>query len=447
LFKHEIQYFKDSTRYFEQFASQPWSCFLDSGGSDRYDIIVSDPFLTVTGYHDRTVVEGALQYTTDEQPFNVLENLMQGFPQVESDLPFSGGAVGYFAYELGALNKANHTPAKNTNIPLMMVGIYDWALIVDHQEEKAFIVSHGLDVETQNKWSAYTNITAAPQNNIFKTDARHMRASMSYSEYKQAFDKVQQYLNEGDCYQVNLSNKFETNVEGDSWTAYKSFREINRTPFMSYLKFKDFEVLCGSPERFIKVDNGIIKTQPIKGTRPRGKNNKEDIANAQELMNSDKDKSENLMIVDLLRNDLGINCEIGTIKVTELFELRTFSNVHHLVSTITGKLKTNAIRCLKDCFPGGSITGAPKSRSMQIINEIEPHSRGIYCGSIGYIGFNQKMDTNIAIRTAVCKDNKLEFCGGGGIVAQSTSFEEYTEIDNKISNINFVIKLYKSPRF
>ena len=215
-----------------------------------------------------------------------------------------------------------------------------------------------------------------------------------------------------------------------------------KAPYSSYMNFPFVKILSYSPERFLQIKNNIVETKPIKGTRPIHLDNEKNLLLKKELIDSNKDKAENLMIVDLLRNDLGRNCIFGSIKVKKLFEIETFSNVHHLVSTIQGEIseKSNIFKLIRGCFPGGSITGAPKIRSMQIINELEPDRRSIYCGSIGYISFNRKVDLNIAIRTIIATKNSLHFWGGGGIVYDSDVKAEFQETLDKISPIISVLE-------
>lgn len=263
-----------------------------------------------------------------------------------------------------------------------------------------------------------------------------MQSNFDKQNYQQAFDKIQSYIVEGDCYQVNLAKRFEIQAEGEAWHAYKQLRQLNAAPFCAYFSTDTAAILSSSPERLLQVDDKHVETKPIKGTRPRDLNNSEhDQQLATELQNSIKDRAENLMIVDLLRNDLGKVCVPGSIGVPRPFELESFATVHHLVSTITGTLKDDEdpVSLLRACFPGGSITGAPKLRAMEIIEELEPHRRGAYCGSIAYIGFDGNMDSNITIRTLVYSDNQLRFWAGGGIVADSNVDAEHQEIIDKAS--------------
>jgi para-aminobenzoate synthetase component 1 len=253
--------------------------------------------------------------------------------------------------------------------------------------------------------------------------------------YHQAFNRIRDYIREGDCYQVNLAQRFQAPCTGDPWLGYRRLRAINPAPFAAYLNLPFGQVLSSSPERFLEVRGGHVETRPIKGTRPRQSDPAADAAQAGELAACGKDRAENLMIVDLLRNDLGKVCVPGSVETSRLFEVESFANVHHLVSTVTGRLAPglDAIDLLRAAFPGGSITGAPKLRAMEIIEELEPDRRGVYCGAIGYLGFNGDMDTNIAIRTVVITAGQAHCWAGGGIVADSEWQAEYQECLDKAS--------------
>lgn len=451
-----LPYVSDSSIYFEAIANDPWSCYLDSGiqndldenisDKSRYDIIVSHPFIKIIADESSvSIEENNLKKFTKENPFNVLEGILANFETQETSLPFTGGALGYFSYELSQslINKNKD----HVGMPLMMIGIYDWALIVDHQEKTACIASHLLNKDTKDYLTKLTEKlkNQKPDNQSFKINS-DVKSLLDFEAYDHIVNKILSFIKEGDVYQINISNKYIVSCEGDSWTGYKKLREINRAPFMAYFHFDDFDILCGSPERFIQSHNNYVETRPIKGTEPRDINPINDKKNAEKLLASEKDRAENLMIVDLLRNDLSKNCIPGSVNVKALCELKSYSNVHHLESIIEGVLKPHSTlaRVLKDCFPGGSITGTPKKRSMEIISDLEPHRRDIYCGSIGYIGFNHNMDTNIAIRTLVRKDNNIHFYSGGGIVAQSNSKNEFDEISFKASNIRKWIDFFNT---
>lgn len=443
-----LPYFSDSSIYFEAVADCPWSFYLDSGiqsntdintlEKSRYDIIVSNPFIKIIADENGvSVEEGGIKNSSNANAFDILEEILSRFKIQNTILPFTGGAIGYFSYELSSIY-SQYDNKDHVGMPLMMVGIYDWALIVDHKEKTTNLVSHFLNKDTEKSWiqliENFKNIKLINKN--FKITSS-VTSLLDFATYEIIIYKILAFIKAGDSYQINFSNKYHVECEGDSWTAYKKLREINQSPFMAYFHHKDFDILCGSPERFIKSDGSHVETRPIKGTEPRDLNRMIDQENAQRLLNSEKDRAENLMIVDLLRNDLGKNCIPGSVIVKKLCELKSYSNVHHLESIIEGTLNPHSslIKLFKDSFPGGSITGTPKIRSMEIINEIEPHRRDIYCGSIGYIGFNHKMDTNIAIRTLIRKENNLHFYSGGGIVAQSDAKKEFAEMAYKASNI------------
>ena len=246
-------------------------------------------------------------------------------------------------------------------------------------------------------------------------------------------EKVRQFIRSGDIYITNLTQRFCCETEKDPYEVYKNLRHINPAPFAAFMNVEDFSLVSSSPERFLEIRNNIVQTRPIKGTRPRGKNEEEDLKNRQELIDSEKDKAELLMIVDLERNDLSKVCKPYSVKVTELFKLEEYSTVFHLVSTVVGELKDEytAVDCIKACFPGGSITGAPKVRSMEIIEELEPTRRNIYTGCIGYLGFDGNADLNIVIRTILMKDGKAYLGVGGGITWESNKEEEYDETLDK----------------
>ena len=450
-----LPYVSDSSIYFEAIANDPWSCYLDSGIQDdldenisdksRYDIIVSHPFIKIIADESTvSIEENNLKKITKENPFNVLEGILANFDIQETSLPFTGGALGYFSYELSQSSIKNNKD--HVGMPLMMIGIYDWALIVDHQEKTACIASHLINKDTKDYLITLTKKlkSVKPNNQLFKINS-NIKSLLNFEAYELMVNKILSFIKEGDVYQINISNKYIVSCEGNSWTGYKKLREINRAPFMAYFHFDDFDILCGSPERFIQSHSKRVETRPIKGTEPRDINPIKDKENAEKLLASEKDRAENLMIVDLLRNDLSKNCIPGSVNVKALCELKSYSNVHHLESIIEGVLKPHSTltKLLKDCFPGGSITGTPKKRSMEIISDLEPHRRDIYCGSIGYIGFNHNMDTNIAIRTLVRKDNNIHFYSGGGIVAQSKPKNEFDEIAFKASNIRKWINFFK----
>ncbi len=434
-----LRYYPDSAVYFSAIAGRPWSVFLDSGyphsDQGRYDIITSDPSVTLITHSNITVINrDGIAERSSADPFALVKQELANTPNINSHLPFTGGAIGYFSYDLARrLEKLPKIAKDAENIPEMAVGIYKWAVVVDHQQHQAFLVGHGCD---ERRWQGliefFKNVSVDLPSTHFEVTSEII-SNMDKAGYNRAFQKIKHYLKEGDCYQVNLSQRFVANCKGDPWAAYRLLREMNAAPFSAYLNFANVQVLSSSPERFLKVVKGQIETKPIKGTRPRKAYPASDWHQIDELRTSLKDRAENLMIVDLLRNDLSKSCNLGSVKVPALFAVESYETVHHLVSTVTGVLDNDkhALDLLPSCFPGGSITGAPKIRAMEIIEELEPHRRGIYCGAIGYIGFNGNMDSNIAIRTLVHSGGTIRFWAGGGIVNDSDLDQEYQESFDK----------------
>ena len=318
----------------------------------------------------------------------------------------------------------------------MAVGIYDWAVVVDHEARRSWACGVGSSAPLRpalgsSRLPPPSAGRCGPRPPFRVLDG--LRSNLSHAQYRAAIARIQHYLREGDCYQVNFAQRFSAPAEGDPWQAYQGLRQINPAPVRAYLDTPGCQVMCSSPERFLRVSGRDVETKPIKGTAPRGRDPIEDLMLADALRNSAKDRAENVMIVDLLRNDLGKVCAIGSVHVPRLFELERFARVHHLVSTVRGRLADGrtALDLLRACFPGGSITGAPKLRAMEIIEELEPHRRGVYCGAIGYVGFDGAMDTNIAIRTLVHSDGVTRLWAGGGIVADSDAESEYRESYHK----------------
>jgi para-aminobenzoate synthetase component 1 len=354
--------------------------------------------------------------------------------------------MGYFSYDLARrLEKLPEIAKDEEKIAEMAVGIYRWAVVVDHLKKESWLIgneSHHYDWESLVEQFSSLSVESSTD---FFTVLEPPKSNMNKARYRQAFEKIKAYLIEGDCYQINLAQRFFSPCSGKSWGAYQVLREINPAPFSAYLNLPDVQILSSSPERFLKLTNGDVETKPIKGTRPRFKDQLENKKQIADLMSSKKDQAENVMIVDLLRNDISKNCKEGSVKVPKLFDVESFATVHHLVSTVTGILAEgqHALDLLRNCFPGGSITGAPKIRAMEIIEELEPNRRGIYCGAIGYIGFDGNMDTNIAIRTFVHSDNTIRFWAGGGIVYDSVMEDEYQESYDKAAALLDLLERFK----
>lgn len=436
-----LPYFTDSAELFSICADQAWAVFLDSGfphsTQGRYDIIAADPVCTLVTHGGMTdIIHNGAAIKSTENPFDLVKQQLAAFPYLNTgsdDLPFNGGAIGYFAYDLARRLEVLPTCAEDAeHIAEMAVGIYRWAVIVDHQLQKSYLVGHCEPQHWQELIRQFSRLPVKPDEHGFKVIGE-IKPNMDKDAYIRAFNRIKHYLKEGDCYQVNLAQRFAADCEGDPWTAYRTLRKLNAAPFSAYLNLPEVRILSSSPERFLKLTDGAVETKPIKGTRPRKADDAEDLQQIKNLEASSKDRSENLMIVDLLRNDISKTCKTGSVKVPTLFDVESYATVHHLVSTVTGLLADNrhALDLLKSCFPGGSITGAPKIRAMEIIEELEPNRRGVYCGAIGYIGFNGNMDTNIAIRTLVHSEHSIRFWAGGGIVNDSVAEEEYQESFDK----------------
>ena len=465
---HPLRYHPDSSVLFENIQHLPHAAWLDSGRPasqyGRFDILTAAPIKTISYHPDKqqngqgkTLVTVTATATGDQQfidkkPFTVLKTELHqlGFPdfQHSDNIPFIGGALGFFSYDFGRTLESLPSIAKNNyHTPDMLVGLYDWALIQDHQLQTCQLITlPSIDANQKENLISLLNSPQLPNTDLcpsnlntpFKLNSL-FTSNMSKREYSDKFKKIQNYIVAGDVYQVNFAQRYSADFEGSPLSAYRQLRERLPSPFSAYFDIgNDQTILSFSPEKFITVDeNKNVETKPIKGTRPRSDNPKEDAQLAKALINCEKDRAENLMIVDLQRNDIGKTCKPGSINVPLMFNLESYPNVHHLVSTITGKLSDqySAIDLLAGCFPGGSITGAPKLRAMEIIEEVEPHRRATYCGSIGYISLDGQMNTNIAIRTLLCESGKIYCWGGGGIVADSNVDAEYQETLDKIAII------------
>lgn len=441
----ELDYSRDSTLLFSQIAAEPWSIFLDSGypriDSGRYDIMSARPYRTLVTYDSETrITEGEGVHYSDEDPFALVKQQLGERRINLSGFPFSGGALGYFSYDLG--RRIEQLPAlcrDDINMPDMAIGLYDWVVIVDHHKRRTWLIAADGARFGTDEWKDLQELFSTEQT-IREGEHSVQSPMLNHTEkdqYTDAFKRIQNYIRDGDCYQVNLAQRFSIAVSGDSWSIYRQLRQSNPAPYACFFRLDQGCILSSSPERFISVANEQVETKPIKGTIRRSVYAYEDKALAEQLLESEKDRAENLMIVDLLRNDIGKNCETGSVMVPRLFALESFATVHHLVSTVTGRLARgkHALDLLRGAFPGGSITGAPKLRAMEIIEELEAFRRTVYCGAIGYIGFDGNMDTNIAIRTLVHKDDRVYFWAGGGIVADSVSESEYRECYTKAEAI------------
>ena len=392
---------------------------------------------------------------TKENPLDNLRNELNKY-KVENNthLPFIGGAVGYLSYDLG--NYIEHLPrtAKDdTNVYDLYFGLYNLVIVIDHLENKTYIATPNLNIEKEEKLivDIENKIKKAEINGIEEicyeeknVEPIKLNSNFTKANFENSVRKVQDYIRQGDIYQANLTQRFNGKTTLSSYELYRDLRKVSPAPFGALLNFEHSKILSNSPERFIKCIDNRIETRPIKGTRPRGKTIEEDLRLQDELRNSEKDRAELLMIVDLERNDIGRVSKIGSVKVPELFVIEPYANVNHLVATVEGRLKDNldCIDVIKATFPGGSITGAPKIRAMEIIDELEPTQRNVYTGSIGYIGFNGDMDLNIAIRTIIKQDENVYFQVGGGMTWDSNPEDEYQETLDKAKSIMKALRGY-----
>ena len=392
---------------------------------------------------------------TKENPLDNLRNELNKY-KVENNthLPFIGGAVGYLSYDLG--NYIEHLPrtAKDdTNVYDLYFGLYNLVIVIDHLENKTYIATPNLNIEKEEKLivDIENKIKKAEINGIEEicyeeknVEPIKLNSNFTKANFENSVRKVQDYIRQGDIYQANLTQRFNGKTTLSSYELYRDLRKVSPAPFGALLNFEHSKILSNSPERFIKCIDNKVETRPIKGTRPRGKTIEEDLRLQDELRNSEKDRAELLMIVDLERNDIGRVSKIGSVKVPELFVIEPYANVNHLVATVEGRLKDNldCIDVIKATFPGGSITGAPKIRAMEIIDELEPTQRNVYTGSIGYIGFNGDMDLNIAIRTIIKQDENVYFQVGGGMTWDSNPEDEYQETLDKAKSIMKALRGY-----
>ncbi len=448
----------DCQSLFAIFADQPWSMWLDSYDgvhpASQFDLMVWQPDITIITDQDKTTINDLNANTIlceHGDPLCILKSTQQQFfaqysidNKVDNTLPFLTGAMGYFSYDLGrCFEHITERASKDIDLPEMAVGLYNKAIVFDHSQQQFYLICPEDDRQaiTSSIFAKIAANTCGQQPQAFKL-ASPWQSNINKAQYLEKFDRVQQYLRTGDCYQINLTQRFAAQYTGDEYNAYCALRKHNKAPFSAFIRFEHLAILSVSPERFLQLSDNKVQSKPIKGTYPRGNTPEEDQQNAEHLANSSKDKAENLMIVDLLRNDISKVCTPGTVVVPDLFRIESFPAVHHLVSTVEGKLSSqyDATDLLRAAFPGGSITGAPKIRAMEIIEELEPHRRSIYCGSIGYISACGNMDSSITIRTLVCQrhanDVNYVYCSaGGGIVADSKATNEYQETFDKVDKI------------
>jgi len=463
----------DPVRCCEQLDGLPYRLFLDSAARGarfgRYSFLTADPVAVVRskGAHVECLdLPGGTARVVAGDALDAIRAIVapHATEPVAGLPPFQGGAAGYLAYDWGrVLERLPVSRYDDLALPDVVFGVYDWVLAWDHDTSSAWLISTGLPETAPAGRARRASSRAAAVRERLRSDGSPrrivprpvdtrgvapsypveggwwnpritLRSSFTHDGYVEAVARVREYIFAGDVFQANLSQRFEAPLGEPPWAFYRRLRTRNAAPFAAFLDFPDVAVLSASPERFLRVDaGGHVETRPIKGTRPRGLGPEHDAALGAALTESAKDQAENLMIVDLMRNDLSRVCAPGTVRVPELFALERYATVHHLVSTVVGELAAgmDALDLLRAAFPGGSITGAPKVRAMEIITELEPSARGVYCGAIGYWSVTGQLDSSIGIRTAVALAGRLYFSAGGGIVADSDPEQEYRETLDK----------------
>lgn len=434
----EIDKYYNPLDVYRLFKDEEDSVFLDSSKEEcrysQFSFIGINPIWKFKSLKNNVYIND--EKIENVNPFDKLEELInENRIQYDSSIPFIGGLIGYFSYDAGrVLENIPSTAKEDVKIYDSYFILYENIIIFDLKEKKMYISalsgkpdeSIGLVKDKLKEYKASKRIE-------FEVKPTKFYSNFNKEEYEEKIEALRDYIRNGDVYIANMTRRIWCNNNEDSFYIYEKLRSINEAPFSAFLNYKDFQIISSSPERFLNVVNGKVQTRPIKGTRPRGKTLEEDLRNKEELKNSEKDKSELLMIVDLERNDLSRVCKAGTVKVTELFKIEEYATVFHLVSTIEGQLKedSSSVKCMKAAFPGGSITGAPKIRSMEVIEELEGLRRNIYTGSIGYFDLRGNCDFNIIIRTILKKGDKAYFGAGGGITWESHAESEWYETCDK----------------
>jgi para-aminobenzoate synthetase component 1 len=420
----------------------------NDGARARFSFVAARPFLTFRAYGSRCETEsGGERQTQFGNPWHLLEPLLARYELVDGvDLPFPmGGCFGFWGYDLKRFVEPR-LPARahrDLDVPDCYLGFYASLVVFDHVLGTRWIISTGLTLDgarQENKaradlefWQHHLRAGPVAWEGDSQTHSASpppvVHAETTRAEFIENVERAQRYIRAGDIYQVNLSQRFAAHLRSSSWQLFRDLRDVSPAPFAAYLDGGEFQIISSSPELFLRLSGRHVLTRPIKGTRPRSPDPTRDAQLAFELQSSPKELAELVMITDLLRNDLGKVCEFGSVQVPELVCLERYAQVQHLVSTVEGRLRGPAtyLGALAACFPGGSITGAPKIRAMEIIDELEPTTRGPYTGALGYLGFNRESQLSILIRTALCLHGTAYFHAGAGIVADSLPEAEYAE--------------------
>jgi len=437
---HTLPYHPDNADVFSRLQDLPCALWLDSQGLGRYELMTALPRVSCHWSGNRAVWDGDVPDSVrGDEPFAAAISLHAALAGPKNLTPqadgfFGGGIIGYWAYDAGQ----TPSPLDSTGpaCPQAAFGWYDWFIRVDHQQQQTRLVFLDSCPASTRQQVLYA-LQQPPAPTPAFTLSEPFRAATSQQRYAADIQRILDYIHAGDCYQVNYSQAFSARYTGSPWAAYRALRAGSRSPWSACLRYPFADILCLSPEQFLEVQGEHIVSRPIKGTRPRHPDPLRDKEEAQALLHSAKDRAENIMITDLLRNDIGRHAVTGSVTVPALCQLESYSLVHHLVSSISARLRpgTHPFELFRDAFPGGSITGAPKRRAMEIIAELEPTARSIYCGSIAWLDASGNMDSNVAIRTLVCAEGQVWAWAGGGITADSRWEDEYQECFNKIGGL------------
>ncbi|MGE7849168.1 MULTISPECIES: aminodeoxychorismate synthase component I [Bacillus cereus group] len=433
---YQLDFFKQY-KFLSQGKSQ--HILLESGRGGRYNIVGLNPVAVIRGKGETLhISESGKETIKRGNPLDLMQEYME---QWKTDYnpeypPFQGGAIGYFSYDcIRYIEKLPSLAEDDIDIPDIFFLLFDDVFVYDQKEQVLWVITHYVDKyeeakERLNEWKSLW-MTEAPEVTVPFESPEKKSEAVAFTEagFMKAVECIQEYIGAGDVFQVNLSTRQERTLQTHPLEIYTSLREINPSPYMGYLELGDFQIVSGSPELLIKKQGTEVSTRPIAGTRSRGADEQEDEELARELIENEKERAEHVMLVDLERNDLGRVCKYGTVEVDEFMVIEKYSHVMHIVSNVRGEVEEDkdAFDLVKAVFPGGTITGAPKIRTMEIIEELEPVRRGIYTGSIGWIGYSGDTELNIVIRTLLAKDGKAHVQAGAGIVIDSNPKNEYKE--------------------
>ncbi|WP_335872119.1 anthranilate synthase component I family protein [Bacillus sp. 2205SS5-2] len=417
---------------------KPNHILLESGRGGRYSIAGLNPFAIIRGELNGIFVEDEQgEYFIKGDPLFALQEWMDPFklPPVK-DLPeFQGGAIGYISYDYArAIEKLPSYAKEDLQMPILHFLLYDEWVVFEHESNTLFVMKRGREGESNSLLDEEVKSWMHPtlprvETSVSTASSDELVVSMGEDRFKEAVESIRTYISEGDVFQVNLSVRQSKPLETTPFSIYEELRALNPSPYMAYMATEDFQIVSASPELLVKKAGMDVSTRPIAGTRSRGRNEEEDEELANELIRNEKERAEHVMLVDLERNDLGRVCQYGSVEVDEFMVIEKYSHVMHIVSNVRGKLSENKseVELIRAMFPGGTITGAPKIRTMEIIEELEPVRRGIYTGSIGWLGFNGDLELNIVIRTLLAKDGHAYIQSGAGVVIDSNPAHEYKE--------------------